>query len=139
MIGLLQENGPCFVGSDSNTTYLNPHSWNNEVNMLYIDQPVQVGFSYDTLHNGTLNLADAHSQLFMFPDLKLDNFSDGVPKQNDTCLVGTFASQNLSLTANSTWHAATALWHFAQTWFEEFPHYKPRDERISIWTESVSH
>jgi len=45
MMGLLQENGPCFVGSDSNSTYLNPYSWNNEVNMLYIDQPVQVGFS----------------------------------------------------------------------------------------------
>lgn len=37
MIGALQENGPCFVGNDSNSTYLNPHSWNNEVNMLYID------------------------------------------------------------------------------------------------------
>ena len=45
MMGLLQENGPCFVGRDSNSTYLNPYSWNNEVNMLYIDQPVQVGFS----------------------------------------------------------------------------------------------
>lgn len=32
-MGLLQENGPCFIGNDSNSTYLNPWSWNNEVNM----------------------------------------------------------------------------------------------------------
>ena len=44
-MGALSENGPCFVNKDSNSTYLNPWSWNNEVNMLYIDQPVQVGFS----------------------------------------------------------------------------------------------
>ena len=36
LLGLLEENGPCFAGKDSNSTYLNPWSWNNEVNMLYI-------------------------------------------------------------------------------------------------------
>jgi hypothetical protein len=30
MLGLLRENGPCFVHSDSNSTYLNKWSWNNE-------------------------------------------------------------------------------------------------------------
>lgn len=32
IIGLLQENGPCFVSSDSKSTYLDQWSWNNEVN-----------------------------------------------------------------------------------------------------------
>lgn len=36
MIGLFQENGPCSVNHDSNSTTLNPWSWNQEVNMLYI-------------------------------------------------------------------------------------------------------
>lgn len=36
MIGLLQENGPCSVNPDSNSTTLNPWSWNTNVNMLYI-------------------------------------------------------------------------------------------------------
>lgn len=30
MFGLLDEHGPCFVNSDSNSTYLNEWSWNNE-------------------------------------------------------------------------------------------------------------
>lgn len=46
MIGLFEENGPChFVNGESKPS-LNEHSWNNEVNMLYIDQPIGVGFSY---------------------------------------------------------------------------------------------
>jgi carboxypeptidase C (cathepsin A) len=28
------------------------------------------------------------------------------------------------------------LWHFAQTWFEEFPYYKPHDEQLALFTES---
>jgi hypothetical protein len=30
MLGLLRENGPCYVHSDSNSTYLSDWSWNNE-------------------------------------------------------------------------------------------------------------
>jgi len=38
MIGLLQENGPCNIKYDSNSTTLNTWSWNNEVNM-WVDNP----------------------------------------------------------------------------------------------------
>ena len=134
LVGALQENGPCFINDDSNSTIPNPYSWNNEVNMLYLDQPVQVGFSYDTLFNGTVNMEIMDKD--GMPDITLSEFHDTVPEQNNTLFVGTFASQNLTLTPNSTMHAATALWHFAQTWFEEFPQYKPHNEKISIWAES---
>lgn len=128
MIGLLQENGPCRVNPDSNTTELNPWSFNNYANVLYIDQPNQVGFSYDTPTNGTYNqLTTKHD---------LSPFTNGVPEQNNTFQVGTFPSLNASFTANTTENSARSLWHFAQTWFTEFPEYKPNDDRVSIWTES---
>ncbi|KAH7350655.1 carboxypeptidase C [Rhexocercosporidium sp. MPI-PUGE-AT-0058] len=133
MMGLLQENGPCFIGPDSNSTILNPWSWNNEVNMLYLDQPAQVGFSYDILTNVTVNFAASEGSQTIQPA----NFTDGdIPASNYTFFTGTMGSQSLSTTANSTTHAAHALWHFAQTWFSEFPAYKPHDDRISLWTES---
>ncbi|KAL8700597.1 MAG: hypothetical protein Q9201_005361 [Fulgogasparrea decipioides] len=126
MIGLLQENGPCVINDDSNSTTLNPYSWNNEVNMLYIDQPNQVGFSYDIPSNGTTDESE----------ITLQDFSNGVPVQNNSFYVGTFPSQNPKNTANGTTNAARALWHFAQTWFQEFPAYKPNNDAISIFTES---
>lgn len=108
-VGLLTENGPCFINDDSNSTTLNPWSWNNEVNMLYIDQPNQVGFSYDTPSNGTTDESS----------ITLDDFSNGIPEQNNTFYVGTFPTQDPENTANGTTNSARALWHFAQTWFQE--------------------
>lgn len=109
MIGLLTENGPCSINDDSNSTRLNPWSWNNEVNMLYIDEPNQVGFSYDIPSNGTTDESE----------ITIEDFSNGVPVQNNSFYVGTFPSQNPKNTANGTTNAARALWHFAQTWFQE--------------------
>jgi len=128
MLGLLVENGPCYVNSDSNSTYLSEFSWNNEVNMLYLDQPVQVGFSYDTLQNITTNLVTG--------DITLLNETSKVPEQNATFLVGTYPSQNKVQTALGSVNAAKASWHFLQTFTQEFPGYKPNDRRISIATES---
>nr|XP_036582222.1 carboxypeptidase s1 [Colletotrichum truncatum]KAF6790882.1 carboxypeptidase s1 [Colletotrichum truncatum] len=48
MIGLFQENGPCTFNSGGDEPKLNPNSWNNFANMLYVDQPIGVGFSYGT-------------------------------------------------------------------------------------------
>lgn len=53
MIGLLQENGPCRINNDTTTVSHNPNSWNNEANVLYIDQPVGVGFSHGNTTVGT--------------------------------------------------------------------------------------
>ncbi|KAJ7118927.1 Alpha/Beta hydrolase protein [Mycena epipterygia] len=44
-LGLFMELGPCTIISNNATEY-NPHSWNSNANMLFIDQPVGVGFSY---------------------------------------------------------------------------------------------
>ncbi|KAI7557489.1 Carboxypeptidase S1, partial [Hortaea werneckii] len=128
MLGLFVENGPCFVNPDSNSTYLSDWSWNNEVNMLYLDQPVQVGLSYDGLQNVTLDLLEG--------DVTLLNDTDPIPEQNSTFLVGTYPTRESNRTALGTENAAIALWHFAQTWFQEFPGYHPNDSRISIATES---
>ncbi|KAJ7650889.1 alpha/beta-hydrolase [Roridomyces roridus] len=47
-IGLFQENGPCHVNPDGQSTVLNPYSWNTVSNMIYIDQPIGTGFSFGT-------------------------------------------------------------------------------------------
>ncbi|EMD36755.1 hypothetical protein CERSUDRAFT_114672 [Gelatoporia subvermispora B] len=49
MIGLFQEHGPCHVNPDGETTVLNPFSWNNISNIIYVDQPIGTGFSFGTV------------------------------------------------------------------------------------------
>lgn len=132
IMGLLDENGPCFVEEDSKSTRLNPWSWNNEVNMLYLDQPTQVGFSYDVPTNCTVTLTAEEVGFKMTPT----NFDETPLHLNMTSRAGTFGSQKLDQTSNTTAQAAHVLWHFAQTWFSEFPHYKPTDDKISVWAES---
>lgn len=135
LMGMLAENGPCWINADGNSTRNNEFAWNREVNMLFIDQPVQVGYSYDGLFNGTYNvLADPND-----PDqgpVTVQEFGEELPETNATFWLGTFASQNATRAPNSTQSAAVAFWYFAQTWFEEFPAYKPHDEKISLWAES---
>ena len=59
-----------------------------------------------------------------------------MPEQNATFLTGIYPSQDANQTAEGSRNAAIALWHFAQTWFQEFPFYRPNDARISMSTES---
>lgn len=99
--------------------------------MLYIDQPVQIGFSYDTLVNGTYNV--------------LTNGVTPVPQDqlhtvvtNISVNLGTFASQNPLTTTNTSVSNAKALWHFAENWLSSFPGYKTSSKEISVWANSVS-
>ncbi|KAH9864726.1 hypothetical protein IAQ61_008670, partial [Plenodomus lingam] len=128
VIAAFEENGPCHANPDSNSTRPAEWSWNQHVNMLYFDQPVQVGFSYDTLQNVTRNLVDNNVTL-------LDK-TDPIPVQNSTFLTGTYPSRNPNNTAFGSVNGAVASWHFAQAWFQEFPHYLPNDTRISLAAQS---
>ena len=105
------ESGPCFVNPHANGTSINPWSFNNYVNMLYIDQPTQVGFSYDNLVNGTFNLKTGV--------ITPMDFSSGIPETNKTFFVGTFSGQNPNKTVNNTAIGGKALWHFAKVWLAE--------------------
>lgn len=38
-LALLQENGPCKVTEDGQSTTNNPYSWNSNANIMWVDQP----------------------------------------------------------------------------------------------------
>ena len=55
LVGFLTENGP-FRPTANGTLVSNPHAWNRLANMVYIEQPVGVGYS---VANGVLKYSDA--------------------------------------------------------------------------------
>ena len=126
MVGLFQENGPCEVIEIANGrlgTRARDWGWDRSSNMLYIDQPVQVGLSYDTTTNGSLNLLD---DSLLIPPVSLP------PTQPSyTFLNGTFSSQNPDFSANTSAIAAHATWHFLQAFLASFPQYNPGNRQNS--------
>ncbi|TAQ83628.1 hypothetical protein B7494_g8049 [Chlorociboria aeruginascens] len=115
MIGLFQELGPCGVDIDGNV-YNNPFSWSEASNMLFIDQPTQVGFSYSIPVNGYTD--PSTGSIITLPD---DTCPDYVELAGSSC--GTFSYPNLTLTANSTVNAAPNFWKTLQGFMGVFPEY----------------
>lgn len=113
MIGLFQENGPCGVDSDGNV-YSNPYSWNNASNMIYIDQPTQVGLSYSIPVPGYID--PTTDDLIVLP-------SNSCPDYAADLSCGTYPYGNASLTANSTANAAPYFYRALQGFMGAFPQY----------------
>lgn len=129
MYGVTWEGGPCHVTPDSKDTVNNPWSWSEHSNMLFIDQPVGTGYSYNEILKSTYDLLTGTIVPF-------SAYGDDVPAQNATLLHGNFPSQDPSRQPNSTEAAARTLWHFSQAWFKDFPEYSTCDKRVSIWGNS---
>lgn len=79
--------------------------------MLYIEQPLDVGFSYTTLFNGSY---DTLTSTFT----PIENEED-MPELNVTTLQATLPAGGPESMTNTTKAAARTLWRFAQVWFNE--------------------
>ncbi|KAK1140985.1 hypothetical protein N8T08_009731 [Aspergillus melleus] len=125
---MFTEVGACMVNEDSNSTVPNPWAWNNVSNMLFLDQPVQTGFSYDYLTNSTVDYTTS--------TVSPAEMDARVPAVNATFGIGVFGSGELNGTVNSTTTGARAFWDVLQVWMVEFSEYNSTDNHINIWTES---
>jgi hypothetical protein len=60
------ENGPCKVSEDGQSTIPNAYGWNQKANVLWLDQPSGVGYSYGEENDNVL-LIFFFSRLFFLP------------------------------------------------------------------------
>lgn len=73
-MGLLLEHGPCLVSDGGNNITYNPYSWNTNANIIYLDQPLNTGFSYSDT-NSTVNTTPLASiDVYAFLQLFLTRF-----------------------------------------------------------------
>jgi len=82
MGGLFTEVGPFIVNDDSKTLRLNPYSWNKVANVLFLESPFEVGFSYST------GYSDEHTDDTTAREnlLALKSFMDKFPQYRNNSL-----------------------------------------------------
>ena len=121
--GLLFEHGPCSVPVGSNSTKRNNYSWNEKVNIIYLDQPVGTGYSYGPAT--TLTLATLAEDVYAFLQLWMHRFPQ-------------YAARPFHL-AGESWggHYVPNIAHFIHTQNERMV-YAPRLGQVKINLASVT-
>lgn len=75
MTGLFFELGPSSIGPKIKPIY-NPSSWNSNASVIFLDQPVNVGFSYSGDSKGVSNTVAAGKDVYAFLELFFKQFPE---------------------------------------------------------------
>ncbi|TVY19857.1 Carboxypeptidase S1-like protein [Lachnellula arida] len=119
MIGLFEELGPCHI-SKNLTSYVNPYSFTEASNVLFLSQPLGVGFSYSEEVPGTINPADGSVENASFAGVN-----------------GRYPVIDASI-LDTTDLAAVASWHVLQAFLGGLPSLDSNitSKEFNLWTES---
>lgn len=63
LYGLLYENGPCVVGDESDELFENEFTWAKKFNMLYLEHPAGIGYSYSKDRPGFNDITQSYDTL----------------------------------------------------------------------------
>lgn len=73
---MLFELGGCTVADEGNNVTYNKDSWNNHANVIFLDQPVGVGYSYSENGNEVNNSPASAEDVYAFLMLFISQFDE---------------------------------------------------------------
>ncbi|KAF1979075.1 alpha/beta-hydrolase [Bimuria novae-zelandiae CBS 107.79] len=111
-----------YCAKNGNTVVRNPFSFNENAHMLYVDQPNQVGFSYEEIVDGVFDALGGGSGAISTTDLETSL----------TKIKGKFPSHDLGATVGTSTMAAKNMWYFLQVFFTDFG--VPYGETLASYT-----
>ncbi|EKG16133.1 Cytochrome P450 [Macrophomina phaseolina MS6] len=119
LVGLFGGFGPCNV--INGTTEINPHSWNNVSNMLFLSQPVGVGFSYADIQPGYI-----------------DEVTGEIVPTDEADATGAWPVPAEPPEVDTSESAAVAAWKAVQAFYEALPDLDSRikSKKFHLWTQS---
>ncbi|KAK7727767.1 hypothetical protein SLS57_002810 [Botryosphaeria dothidea] len=119
LIGLFQELGPCNI-TENLTSSINPYSWNEVSNLLFLSQPLGTGFSYSEEGVGSFN-----------------NVTGSFEPDNEGIDYGRYPVINAT-EFDTTDLAAVAAYHVLQGFFSALPQLDSdvKSKDFNLWTES---
>ncbi|KAH7062194.1 putative carboxypeptidase S1 [Macrophomina phaseolina] len=119
LIGLFQELGPCNI-TENLTSSVNPYSWNEVSNLLFLSQPLGTGFSYSEEGVGSFN-----------------NITGAFEPDNEGSDYGRYPVINAT-EIDTTDLAAVAAYHVLQGFFSALPQLDSdiKSKDFNLWTES---
>ncbi|CZT08422.1 hypothetical protein WAI453_007252 [Rhynchosporium graminicola] len=117
LIGLFEELGPCNITANL-TTQVNPYSFSEVSNMLFLSQPLGVGFSYGSEGEGSFDNG-------IFQNSSVNGVKGRYPVINASAL-------------DTTDLSAVAAWHVLQGFMGSLPQLDPNimSREFNLWTES---
>lgn len=65
MFALLTENGPCTIQPDLSTKF-SPYAWNSKANVIWLDQPTGVGYSFGAAGDKDYNETNVGENIYWF-------------------------------------------------------------------------
>ncbi|TYJ37415.1 hypothetical protein E1A91_A05G374100v1 [Gossypium mustelinum] len=101
--GAAEEIGPFRIRPDGKTLYLNRYAWNNLANVLFLESPAGVGFSYTNTTSDLYTTGDKRTSNYIYMLMHIQTES----------------------------HRSEDAYVFLVNWFERFPQYKHRDFYIA--------